>query len=141
MGMISLPFSHLVKTIERQQVKQNPKTIGEHLRVKRLQGHLTQKEVAQLIGVSEDCITFWEKGRSIPQVQYYPAIIQFLDYFPFEIDINIIGGRIKRYRYEHGLSFKKLAKLTGFDPATLARWEESKTLPSSQNLKKLKELI
>jgi transcriptional regulator with XRE-family HTH domain len=42
------------------------KTIGDRLRVKRLEKGLIQREVAQVIGVSEDTICYWEKGRVSP---------------------------------------------------------------------------
>lgn len=83
-----------------------------------------QKEVAKLIGVSEDCITYWENGRSEPQIQFIPYIIKFLGYMPLEIDISTLGGKIKDYRVRNGLSHKKMGKLFGVDATTIAAWEK-----------------
>ncbi len=44
----------------------------------RLDRGLLQKDVAKLIGVTEDCITNWEKNRSFPQKRYTKVIVQFL---------------------------------------------------------------
>ncbi|MGV3598251.1 MAG: helix-turn-helix domain-containing protein [Bacteroidota bacterium] len=44
--------------------------------------NLMQKDVAKLIGVSEDCITYWENGRSNPQIRFTQNIIMFLGYIP-----------------------------------------------------------
>lgn len=41
-----------------------PKTIGEKLIKKRMDMGLFQKDVAKIIGVSTDTITYWEKGRT-----------------------------------------------------------------------------
>ena len=42
----------------------NPKTIGEHMRKKRMDNRLMQSEVANIIGVSEESIWNWENGRT-----------------------------------------------------------------------------
>ena len=42
----------------------NPKTIGEHMRKKRMDKRLMQSEVANIIGVSEKSIWNWENGRT-----------------------------------------------------------------------------
>lgn len=60
-----------------------PKTIGDKIRNRRIELNLFQKEVAQIMGVSEDCITYWENDRSIPQKRYSKKIIGFLGYNPF----------------------------------------------------------
>jgi len=94
---------------ERQQDKpksacypSEPVTIGEHIRKKRMDLKLLQSDVARIIKVSEDCITYWENNRSIPQINYYPQIIEFLGYCPFEIDETILSGRLKAYRWRNG---------------------------------------
>lgn len=95
-----------------------------------------QKEVAKLIGVSEDCITYWENGRSEPQIQFMPYIIEFLGYIPIEVDTSTAGGKIKAYRIMHGLSHKKMGKLFEVDATTIGAWEAEKYKPSRSNLLK-----
>ena len=58
------------------QVK--PKTIGEKLKKKRMDMGLFQKDVAKLIGVSTDTVTYWEKGRVEPSKRNMLKIKQFL---------------------------------------------------------------
>ncbi|WP_462265738.1 helix-turn-helix domain-containing protein [Mucilaginibacter sp.] len=77
----------------------NPGTIGEHLKRKRMDSKLLQKDVAKILGVPEDCITNWEKSRSIPQIQFLPLIIQFLGYLPFSFDQTTLSGKLKAYRH------------------------------------------
>jgi len=77
-----LPFSRLKIKVKKPKGVNYPKdlnTIGDHIRAKRLDLGLLQKDVAKLIGVSEDCITFWENGRSKPQKRFYLLIIKFLN--------------------------------------------------------------
>ena len=123
------------------QLFKNPQHIAEHLKKKRLELRLKQSEVAKLIGISEDSVTLWENGKSLPQIKHYPKIIDFLGYCPFPTNNSTIGGKIKEYRINYGLSHKKLGKIVGVDASTICSWENNQTVPSSENLKKLKELI
>lgn len=102
---------------------------------------LFQKDVAKMFRVSEETITNWENGRSIPQIQFYPVIVSFLGFSPFRIDTSSLGGRIKAYRYEHGLSHKKLGKLLGVDASTVASWELGEFKPHDKYTKKLEKLL
>src|SRR5580700_654085 len=102
---------------------ENPRVIGEHLKKRRLQLRLLQADVAKIFDVCEDSITGWENERSVPQIQYYPKLIEFLGYNPFPIDTETLGGRIKKYRIEQGLSHKKLGEKIGVDASTVSAWE------------------
>lgn len=127
-----LAFSSLEVIAQRPlKLIENPQTIGKHLKKRRLELKIRQKDVAKLIGVSEDSVTYWENERSVPQIQFYPKIIDFLGYYPFQTNDKTIGGQLKRYRYENGLSHRKLSKITGIDPGTLAAWESNKRPPST----------
>jgi DNA-binding XRE family transcriptional regulator len=44
--------------------------------------HLFQKDVARQIGVRKCTIMNWETQRTVPEIRYMPAIIQFLGYDP-----------------------------------------------------------
>ena len=102
---------------------------------------LMQKEVAKLIGVSEDSLTGWENGRSEPQIQFVPYIIEFLGYMPIEVDVSTVGGRIKEYRMRHGLSHKKMGKLLGVDASTVGTWENNSSRPQERTQKLLIKII
>lgn len=142
--MVALPFSRLhskvPKPLEIQHVA-NPQTIGQHLRKKRAQLRIMQKEVAFQIGVSEDCITNWENERSFPQIQFYPKIVHFLRYLPFEIGSETLGGKIKTYRNLNGLSHKQMGKILSVNASTIGAWESGKSKPRPEIRKKLKALF
>lgn len=141
---LALPFSRhhniLLKPLNIKH-STNPKTIGEHLRKRRYDLALTQAQVATIIGVTEDSITYWENERSIPQVQFYGKIIKFLGYNPFEFEIKTFGDKIKHYRYLNGLSQKALGKLLGIDPSTLASWENNLSVPKRRKKNKVEEIL
>ncbi len=141
------PLSETVHKIEEFLLKppqsipaksiENPQTVGEHIKKRRLALGLLQKDVARLWEVSEDTITSWENDRSEPQIRQYPKIIHFCGYNMFARDTKSIGGQIYRYRTENGLSFRELTKFTGFDADTLATWEENISIPSVEDRMKL----
>lgn len=112
MDIPALPFSNLVengcKPLENNMIV-NPTSIGEKLRNRRLRLGLLQKDVAKAIGVCEESITLWENNLSKPTVSYYPHIIKFLGYIPFDVDVSTLSGQIKLYRYLQGLTQKNLA--------------------------------
>ena len=74
------------------------KTLGDHLRKRRLDLKLFQKDVAKLLSVGEATIYSWERGRTKPQIRYMPKIIQFLGYKSSELKLSDLGDQIKAYR-------------------------------------------
>ncbi|MBI1807804.1 MAG: transcriptional regulator [Ignavibacteria bacterium] len=103
------------------------RTIGDHLRKKRLDLKLYQKDVAKLLGVTTDTVTNWERNRGGLALRLIPKIIVFLRYDPFRDKTQLPGEKIKYSRKRHGLSIKKLARMLGIDPTTLARWERGES--------------
>jgi len=57
----------------------DPVSLGEKIRNKRLELGWLQKELAIFIGVCEDSITGWENNRARPQKQSIPEISVFLN--------------------------------------------------------------
>lgn len=49
-------------------------------------------------------------------------------YYPFDHETVAFGGKIRRYKYEHGLSNEKLVKVLGVDETTVADWERNSRL-------------
>ncbi len=99
------------------------KTIGDHIRKRRLDLKLTQKQVAEKLGVDEATVWNWETGKIEPLVRQIPTIISFLGYDPFGFNGRSLADELRRYRVTHGLTQKELARQIGIDPATLSRLE------------------
>ena len=120
---------------------ENPLVISDHLKKRRLQLRLLQADVAKIFDVSEDSITGWENARSVPQIQYYPKLIAFLGYNPFPVGTDTLGGRIKKYRIEQGLSHKKFGEKMGVDASTIGGWEVNEHLPNKAKQKILEQFF
>jgi len=136
-----LPFCKLQFKAKKPQSSAYPKTLttlGDHLRKRRLDLGLWQKDVAATLGVTVSAVTNWELNRVTPYFTYLPKIIAFLGYTPppFDIITDNIVERMKTYRLTHGLSQEKFAKLIGVDETTVAKWERGKHTPSKKILEK-----
>jgi DNA-binding transcriptional regulator YiaG len=59
-----------------------PKTIGDHIKKRRLDLKLFQRQVAEQLGVDETTIHNWERNFNSPDRRFVPKIIQFLGYTP-----------------------------------------------------------
>ncbi len=92
--------------------------------------HLSQMDVAKLFNTCEDTITGWENGRNQPQTHFYPRIIDFLGYIPFEVSNETLGGVLKSFRLTRGLSQKSMGKLFSVSESTVASWENEQTTPN-----------
>jgi len=102
------------------------KTLGDHLRKKRLDLGLLQKDVAKILGVSKDTVCNWENNRTSPSLRSIPRIVKFLGYIPYDIQGKTPGEELRLLRRTLGLSQKKLAAELGIDPSTLWRWEKER---------------
>ncbi len=111
------------------RIPTEPRTIGDHLRRKRLSMKLLQKDVAERIGVKKTSIHIWEGNHATPQVRYMPAIIEFLGYNPLVPATNW-AQRLVRHRTTLGLTQGESARRIGVDQSTLGRWERGEREPT-----------
>ena len=143
-GMVALPFTHLILKTRKPRNPAYPehlKTLGDHIRQRRLDLGMHQKDVAARVNATTSTVTNWEKGRSHPRLYLLPKVIEFLGYDPFAINATTIGKRIKYYRIQKGLSFRNLAKELGVDPGTLAKWERGITKARGKLGKRLSSFL
>lgn len=59
-----------------------PVTLGQHLRKRRMDLGLLQKDVARRIGSCVASVWLWESDRAEPELKWMPAILDFLGYDP-----------------------------------------------------------
>ncbi len=107
-------------------------TVGDHLRKRRLDLGLLQRDVAAQIGVNTATVANWELGHTAPALRWVPTIVQFLEYAPMPPASSSIAKRLNVSRRLIGLSQKALARRLGIDPTTLARWERGTRRPTGK---------
>lgn len=64
------------------RVPDKPTTLGEHIRRRRLELHMLQIHVADLLRANRISVQNWERGVYEPAPRFLPVIIQFLGYDP-----------------------------------------------------------
>ena len=53
--------------------------IGAQIKFLRRKKHITQEELAKILGVSNQAVSKWEKGLSFPSITLLPAIAEYFD--------------------------------------------------------------
>ena len=96
--------------------------MGDHLKKRRMDLELRQKDVAGQLGVCKGTLENWEQGKYEPEFRFLPAIIHFLGYDP-RTEPQSLGERIRATRHEQGISQQELARQLGLDPSTVTAWE------------------
>lgn len=98
------------------------KHLGDHIRRRRLELGLLQKDMAEQIVTHTQTVTNWETDRTHPALPWLRGILQFLGHDPRPIPDDI-GARLRHHRLGIGRSQAELAGELGVDPGTLSRWE------------------
>ena len=76
-----MPFCHFKIKAEKPKDSRYPTkitTLRDRIRATRLDLGLRQKDVAKLLGVTEDSFCYWENGRTEPSIESVEQIRDFL---------------------------------------------------------------
>ena len=111
-----------LKALKPKETDFEPQTLGKHVRKRRLELRLTQKQAAEWLGVNPWTVLNWEKDHTEPPIDSMPAIIRFLDYDPFPEPKNI-PERLLAKRRAMGWSTREAARQLGVDEGTWGEWE------------------
>jgi transcriptional regulator with XRE-family HTH domain len=166
-----LPFEYCKTHVSRDQylpsrnrgieVSKRPETIGGHLRKRRLQLGLYQKEAARRLGVSTVALSRWECDKVYPAWAQQPAIIDYLGYNPFTNPAlgsphsneassvaflsqdapDDIGKMIMKKRIEMRKTRKGLAKELGISIKTISNLEMNRRMPRLKMLTRIQNAL
>jgi transcriptional regulator with XRE-family HTH domain len=117
-----------LKALKPKETDFEPQALGEHIRKRRLELGLTQKEAADRLGVKPVTVLNWEKGKTDPPVGCILAIIGFLGYDPFP-EPRSLPERLRAKRQAMGWTVKEAARQLGVDPGTWGKWERRGRIP------------
>ncbi len=135
-----MPFCHIRLSAKKPKSEAYPaalRTYGDHLRARRLDRGLFQKQVADEIGVDETSIYNWESNRVESAVRFIPHIHCFLGYCPYTPSLPV-SGLLKLIRQGLGFSQERMARTVGVDETTWRRWEAGGRLLASTYIERIK---
>jgi DNA-binding XRE family transcriptional regulator len=98
----------------------NVHTLGDHIRKRRIEIGLSQRQAGAEIGVRTQVIHAWESGEARPRNRHVPSIIRFLGYDPVPRSPQTLSEALRTYRRRNGLTQTGLAKILGVARDTIA---------------------
>ncbi|MEK7995496.1 MAG: helix-turn-helix domain-containing protein [Planctomycetota bacterium] len=120
-----MPFSLGVpvtlKSLRKKDYSEAPKTLGEHLKKRRRELGLLQREAAVRMGILTETYLNWEKGHTEPVAAQFRPVVLFLGYDPTPAPTTL-AERLKAKRRELGVTFYQVAQHLGWDEGTLTRY-------------------
>ena len=125
---------------ERRPYPKTLETWGDHIRQRRLDQGLLQREAAEQLGCCAAALHNWERNRTQPKVYLLPRIIDFLGYVPSK-PATSFPEALRIARRSAGLSQEQLALRAGVDESSIAKWERGETIPFPATVKRLRRFF
>ena len=122
-----------------EELTRKPMTIGDHLRRRRIELGLYQKDVATRLGVTTSTVWNWENTGSV-NLRFIPQIIEFLGYNPISQPEDLLE-RLSWYKQVNGLSLERLGVEMGRDPEQLADWLSGRHYPCQRNREEIEGFL
>jgi len=143
--MVALPCCHVTLSSDRRDNRIRPavlKSLGDHIKERRLDLGLQKKELARQLRVDETTIHNWEDKGATPALRFIPRIVDFVGYDPNDNGApDSISETLRVRRRRLGLSQKKLALLLGINQSSIAGWERGEHRPTKRSLQVIDEFL
>ena len=114
-------------------------TVGDHIRKKRMDMDLYQREVAEIISAPEATGQMWECYGYEPRMRYWPGVISFLGYEPYSPP-RTMSEKVEVIRRRFGLTSRELAQRIQADPGAITRWETGGAIRKERHRRAIAEL-
>lgn len=113
--------------------------MAEHLKRRRIQLGLSQREAAKVLGVHPLRLLTWEHGQA-PTVRNIAKIVRFLGYTPWPPPATL-GEKLRQARWILGLTEQEFARAIGADEWSLWRWSKGVRRPRKATLQRLERCL
>lgn len=110
-----------LKAQKPRDYSKTPQTLGEHLKKRRRELGLLQREAAERMGILTETYANWEKGKTVPVASQFKPVLAFLGYDPSPAPMTL-AERLEAKRRATGLTFAQIAAHLNWDQATLRRY-------------------
>lgn len=127
--------------------------LGDKLRKLRTDNQLTQKEFAQIFGLSDARYSQYETGRRTPDLEtlasfakYYGVSLDYITGFSDLIASNattskVFCKRLRQLRREYNMTQADLGDKLGVGKTTISNYETGNICPDSENILKLSKIF
>ena len=140
-GVVFLPGVRLtLKSLRIKDYSKDPQSLGEHLKNRRRELGLFQREAAGRLGCDVFSYINWEKDRTRPVASRFRPIISFLGYDPTP-EPQTLAGRVNAKRRTLGVTFEQVAQHLGWDPGTLSRYQNGTRRLSARRTQALERFL
>jgi transcriptional regulator with XRE-family HTH domain len=109
-----------LKALRAKDYSENPHTLGEHLKKRRRELGLLQREAAARMGIGVETYANWEKRKTEPVASQFRPVAAFLGYDPTPAP-STLAARLQAKRRALGVTFSQVARYLGWNTGTLAR--------------------
>ncbi len=111
----------LLKAFRKKDYSENPQTLEEHLKKRRKELDLLQREAAKRMGTCTETYANWEKGKTEPGASEFRLLMTFLGFDPSPVP-TALAERFETRRRELGVTLSQVARHLGWDEGTLTRY-------------------
>lgn len=119
--------------------------IGDKIRQLRVDKNLSQKEIADKLGIPRSTYANYENNNRLPNTESLNKICNFFNvkmdeliYSKYTPPVDVtIGGKIKLYREKKKITLNQLGETCGISKQTIFNYEKNKTIPSIDKLNKI----
>jgi len=115
-------------------------TWGDHIRARRLERGILQKDLANEWNLDPATMNYWERNRFAPAARHLPQVVDFLGYVPYNSRWTP-GERIRAQREALGFSRQRFATVLGVHEGTVRRWERGWSVPGPRLQERLKAFL
>ncbi len=126
-GKIKIPL----RIPQLAELTRKPVTLGDHLRRRRIELGLCQKDVAARLDVTTSTVWNWENSGAVA-LRFIPSVVEFLDYDPVSQPEDLLQ-RLAWYKLFSGLNLERLGVEMGRNPEQLADWLSGRHKPCRRN--------
>ena len=95
-----------LKALRSKDYPENPRTLGEHLKKRRRELGLLQREAAERMGIWTETYANWENGKTEPVASQFRPVVEFLGY-DTTLPARTLAERLQAKRRELGVTSPK----------------------------------
>ena len=149
---LGVPQSQLSALVAKRNPPKRTTAFGRLLRETRIARGMTQRQLAQAVGLSDDNIGSYEGANTYPREKHLPGLIarlaKALDLPAAEIEASLsqprpvnvptdFGHRLRQLRIDRGLTQGQLGARCGCGAGRISRYETGMSYPKTQLVRAL----